>query len=77
MKREAIVIDCASGEELQHAMLDYCTTCAPFWRFFPICPVDRSKLRETGYCKKCRKFYKVTEGLNRTNPNIENLVSKA
>ena len=41
----------------QHTMLDYCWDCAPYWWNIPICPTHRTKLKESGFCKHCRKYY--------------------
>lgn len=42
---------------LEHYMRDGCSSCAPYWERFPICPTHRRKLPTSGWCKDCRKFY--------------------
>ena len=62
MKTLAIIKDCPgvlSDGRAGHAMRDHCWNCAPFWETIPTCPKDGSKLRTTGYCRTCRKFYAI------------------
>lgn len=40
-----------------HDLRDGCSSCAPFWLYIPMCPVDSKSLTETGYCKTCGKHY--------------------
>ena len=61
VKPNAEWIDCEGRTgKLEHAMRDYCWTCAPFWGLFPVCPTDHTKLAQSGYCRQCRKFYTLT-----------------
>ncbi len=59
-KTRAVWVKCAGydpANPLAHDMRDGCTTCAPWWEDVPLCPLHRTKLRQSGYCVKCRKFY--------------------
>lgn len=62
MKLQALIWDCAQGNEEEHMRRDNCWNCAPFWRFVPLCPYPRNgqpcraKLKSSGYCKKCKKY---------------------
>lgn len=50
--------DCeANSNAYEHSMGYYCWTCAPYWRFVPVCPTHKRKLKASGFCKDCRKFY--------------------
>jgi hypothetical protein len=44
---------------LEHAMRDHCWNCAPWWENVPTCPDDGSKLQQSGYCRKCRHYYRL------------------
>ena len=65
MKTNALFITCAqrthSGEtEGEHSMLDNCWNCAPYWWQVPVCPFHNfMKLNTSGFCKACKKFYKI------------------
>ena len=65
MKAKAAFIDCPgiSGPNgiRDHSMRDYCWSCAPFWERIPLCPTHHRKLRSSGYCQDCRKFYNLEE----------------
>jgi hypothetical protein len=42
--------------------IDHCFVCIPYWGTYPICPEHGEKLRESGYCRTCRKYYYMGEG---------------
>ena len=47
-----------------HAMRDECWSCAPFWEVIPICSIctsPRMRLRESGWCGYCRRYYDVAD----------------
>lgn len=59
-----------------HNMRDGCSSCAPMWESFPVCPkavelASRTggasgadhprRLLPSGWCRTCRKFYDVSE----------------
>lgn len=49
------------GEAHTNPYIDNCMVCMPYWEFYPICPIHKYKLRDKGWCKECRKHYKVEE----------------
>ena len=66
----AVYVNCPSynpKHPSEHAMLDHCWDCAPYWQRIPTCPVHGTMLRqpvrqristaEQGYCRACRKHY--------------------
>mgnify|MGYP001620022616 FL=1 len=62
MKVKAVWVECAgvtNEGKSGHAMRDYCWSCAPFWEKFPTCPKHEKMLTDKGYCKICKKFYKL------------------
>lgn len=64
-KTPATYVDCAGmyGERgrYEHSLRDYCWTCAPFWERVPLCPVHRSKLTGSGYCRACKQHYALVD----------------
>jgi len=59
-QRDAVWKQCSDGESPQeHAMRDHCWNCAPWWENVPTCPDDGSKLQQSGYCRKCRHYYRL------------------
>lgn len=68
-KPKAVWVECAgvtNDGDYGHSMRDFCSSCAPYWAEFPICPTNhvlQTKLKESGYCKKCKKFYDVRRGI--------------
>lgn len=40
-----------------HSMRDECYNCAPFWEQYPTCPIDKTPLTKTLYCKECKTIY--------------------
>lgn len=47
-----------------HYMRDGCSSCAPYWEQYPTCPTHQLKLKPTGWCSACKKFYAKPEPLN-------------
>ena len=59
MKPKAEIVKC-NGEAHNPAVagcIDNCMICMPFWEWYPICPTHRIKLKHSGYCKKCKRYY--------------------
>jgi len=62
MKQEALVKQCVPDKEIGiHAMNDFCPRCAPFWLQIPFCPKHQNKLKSSGYCVECKKFYSISK----------------
>lgn len=40
--------------KFNHSMRDNCTSCAPFWEQYPVCPVCDKRLNSELYCKHCK-----------------------
>lgn len=38
---------------------DNCWRCAPWWGKVYVCPNDGAKLKKSGYCGFCKKYYEV------------------
>jgi hypothetical protein len=60
MKRRCLWRDCAESQQEEHAHLDHCWNCAPFWRWIPECPSHSLKLSQKGWCRECQKYYNIT-----------------
>lgn len=41
--------------------LDHCWTCAPWWGRYYVCPTHSIKLKESGYCRMCKKYYIIND----------------
>ena len=62
MKPKAIWAKCTEYDPkypIDHQMLDYCYTCAPWWEDVPRCQYGH-KLNTSGYCSKCQIYYDLT-----------------
>lgn len=59
-KIEAKMVTCGTSEA-EHNNLDNCWSCAPYWWIIPVCPTHNWKLKESGWCKKCKKYYKMPD----------------
>lgn len=57
-KQTAIWKKC-NGEAHSNAFIDNCWGCAPYWENYPACPNDNTMLKESGYCKVCKKYFKI------------------
>lgn len=41
-------------------MRDFCGNCAPYWWDIPICSLHEKKVKASGYCEDCKKFYDLS-----------------
>ena len=39
--------------------IDYCCTCAPWWKRYATCPTCGAKLTFKGYCRNCREHFRL------------------
>ncbi len=62
-RRPAVMVSCPGLQDgvYAHSMRDYCWSCAPFWEHIPTCTDGHGKLKTSGYCRTCRKFYIITK----------------
>ncbi len=60
-KQEAVIVKCCEDKN-EHAYRDNCWNCAPFWYEIPTCPTHKRKLKRSGYCKDCKKYYQTEVG---------------
>jgi hypothetical protein len=62
-KQKAIIIKCSHDEISE---IDNCLICAPFWTYYPICPIHKTKLNIKGFCNntQCKKHYDISELTN-------------
>lgn len=60
MKPKPVWIKC-NGEAHSNPYIDNCGICMPFWGDYPICPNDKTRLNEKGYCKSCKNHFEVVE----------------
>ncbi len=61
MKQKAIIISCGDRVgQFEHSMRDNCYSCAPFWDLYPICPISKHKLSNSGFCKACKKYFDIS-----------------
>lgn len=47
-----------------HSMRDACYGCAPYWEQYPVCPIHGEKLKKSGYCRECGKYYEIPPWLD-------------
>lgn len=70
-KQNAVYVKCGNGNEADHMNYDNCWFCAPYWIDIATCPIMhkrfganelvRMKLKSSGYCKDCKKYYNLKD----------------
>lgn len=69
-KLAAKIVMCSDNCDA-HWARDSCSTCAPWWDKYYICPVDNTKLSKKGHCRECRKYYEIKIMLTTKRGDIE------
>jgi hypothetical protein len=60
IKQPAKIVKCSDTCD-DHFYRDRCLTCAPWWDTYYRCPAHNTKLKESGYCSDCKKYYQIDE----------------
>ena len=49
------------GEAHSNCFIDNCMQCAPHWGVYPICPVDKCRLKsgKIGKCPRCNRRFSL------------------
>lgn len=79
-KLKAVMVVCpgVTNEGLfGHSMRDGCSSCAPFWEQYPVCPkVAGGKLSSTLWCAACKTHHSPGDRIDLRVESIKRVVGK-